>query len=101
MYVSGLPTQLPPEEETALRFDLLILQLQLAFLEQAKRFETLRDKVIEIGTQLEAKTAIPMVNAKLHLILEIQTEDYWQGITLTMMEELRRDTAQTGAVYRP
>lgn len=89
-YVSGLPTQLPEEKETAKRFDLLILQLQLALIEGAKRFERLRDQVIKLAGQLETKTAIPMVNAQIELILEIQEERYWQGITLKMLEEIRQ-----------
>ena len=88
-HVSGLPTQLPEEDETAKRFDLMILQLQLALLEGAKWFKNGRDKVIKLAGQLESKTAIPMVNAQLPFILEIQEEDYWEGVSLKMLEEIR------------
>jgi type I restriction enzyme R subunit len=88
-HVSGLPTQLPEEDETALRFDLLILELQLALLERARRFERLREQVIELANQLESKTAIPMVNAQIAFIQEVQTASFWEGITLKMLEELR------------
>jgi type I restriction enzyme, R subunit len=89
-YVSGLPTQQPEEEETAKRFDLLILQLQLAHLEAAPRFFTLRDKIIDIAANLETKTGIPKVHAQLAFIQAVQTESYWAGITLPMLEALRQ-----------
>jgi len=89
MRLSSLPTQLPEEKETAKRFDLMILQLQLALIEGAKRFETLQDQVIEIASQLETKTTIPMVKAQLELILEIQEETFWDSVTLPMLEDIR------------
>ncbi len=89
-YVSGLPSTLPNEEETAKRFDLMVLDLQLAYLEGATRFNTLRDKIIDIAENLETKTAIPKVNVQLVFIHEIQTETFWEGITLPLMEEIRK-----------
>ena len=88
-YVSGLPTQLPEEDETIKRFDHLILQLQLAKLEGAATFTTLRDKVIEFAANLETKSNIPKVNYQLAFIQEIQTEDFWERITLPLLEEIR------------
>jgi type I restriction enzyme, R subunit len=89
IHLSDLPTQLPEEQETAKRFDLIVMQLQLALLEGAKRFERLRDQVVGLAHQLETKTMIPMVNTQLELILEIQDERYWEDITLRMLEEIR------------
>lgn len=89
-YVSGLPSTLPNEEETAKRFDLMVLDMQLAHLEGAVRFNTLRDKVIDIAENLETKIAIPKVNAQLAFIHDIQTEIFWEGITLPLMEEIRK-----------
>ena len=89
-YVSGLPSTQNDEDESAKRFDLLVLDLQLAHLEGANRFNTQRDKIIELAANLESKTAIPLVNARLAFIQEIQTETFWVGITLPLMEEIRR-----------
>ena len=89
-YVSGLPSTQPTEEETAKRFDLMVLDMQLAHLEGAARFNTLRDKIIDIAANLETKTAIPNVNAQLVFIHEIQTEIFWEGITLPIMEDIRK-----------
>lgn len=96
-YVSGLPTQLQAEDETAKRFDLLLLHLQLAHLEQAPVFARLRDTLIDLAANLETKTAIPAVNAVLPLLQAIQTEPYWQHVTLPALETIRthlRDLVQ-------
>ncbi len=88
-HVSGLPTQLPTEDETAKRFDHLILQMQLAQLEGAATFNTLRDKVIELANNLESKSAIPRVNAQLAFIQEIQTEAFGRRSHCPLMEDVR------------
>jgi type I restriction enzyme R subunit len=88
-YVSGLPTQLPEDEETAKRFDHLILQLQLAHLDGGNSFFALRDRVIETAVNLETKTGIPRVYAQLAFIQDVQTEAFWEGITLPLLEEIR------------
>ena len=49
-----------------------------------------RDRIIEIASELETKDSIPTVKAELPLIVEVQTEDYWRGITLPLIEHLRK-----------
>nr|WP_232279022.1 type I restriction-modification enzyme R subunit C-terminal domain-containing protein [Geotalea uraniireducens] len=89
LHLAGLPAELPQEDETAKRFDLLLLNLQLALLEKSGSFARYRDKVMEIAARLEGKGTIPMVAQQMELILELQTEGYWAGITLPMLEEVR------------
>jgi type I restriction enzyme R subunit len=88
--LAGLPSELDPEREDAKRFDLLMLRLQLAVLRHEHRFEGLRDEVRAIAGRLEEKAAIPMVQAQLAFIHEIQTEEWWQDVTLPMLESVRR-----------
>jgi type I restriction enzyme R subunit len=88
--VAGLPTQLDPENEEAKRFDLLALNLQLALLQQGPGFERLRDKVKEIAGLLEEKDAIPMVREQMALIQDVQTDEWWQDVTVPMLEAMRR-----------
>jgi type I restriction enzyme R subunit len=88
--ISGLPTEMPKEEETAKRFDHLILSLQLALVEKTPNFESLKNKIKDIASSLEEKTSIPKVNEQLELILEIQTDRYWQDVTLPMLENVRK-----------
>ncbi len=89
-YVSGLPSTQNDGQELAKRFDLLVLDLQLAHLEGAARFNTRRDKIIDLAANLESKTNIPRVNAQLGFIQQLQTESFWEGITLPLMEKIRQ-----------
>lgn len=89
LHLAGLPAELHQEDETAKRFDLLLLNLQLALLEKSSSFARNRDKVMEIAARLEGKGTIPMVAQQMELILDLQTEGWWGGITLPLLEEVR------------
>jgi type I restriction enzyme R subunit len=88
--VAGLPSELEAEAEEAKRFDLLLLNLQLARLRSKPGFERLRDQVKEIAGLLEEKSAIPMVREQMALIQEVQTDEWWQDVTTPMLETVRR-----------
>jgi type I restriction enzyme, R subunit len=88
--VAGLPSELVDEDQEAKQFDLLILRLQLGLLRHEKSFTRWSEEVREIAGALEEKAAIPMVRAELELIIEVQTDDYWQDITTAMLEDVRR-----------
>ena len=88
--VAGLPTELDPENEEAKRFDLLALHLQLTLLRTEPGFARLRDRVKEIAGLLEEKAAIPMVREQMPLILDVQTDEWWQDVTVPMLEVMRR-----------
>ncbi|MHB1798478.1 MAG: DEAD/DEAH box helicase family protein [Vulcanimicrobiaceae bacterium] len=88
--VAGLPTELDPEGEEAKRFDLLALNLQLAMLRSEPGFARLRDQVKELAGLLEEKAAIPMVREQMALIQDVQTDAWWQDVTVPMLEGMRR-----------
>nr|WP_255350340.1 DEAD/DEAH box helicase family protein [Methanosarcina sp. 2.H.A.1B.4] len=88
--VAGLPSELQPEAEEAKRFDLLVLNLQLALLRAEPAFERLRNQVKDIAGLLEEKSAIPMVRDQMALILDVQTDEWWENVTTPMLETLRR-----------
>jgi len=88
--VAGLPSELEAEEEEAKRFDLLMLNLQLAVLRSEPAFARLRDQVKGIAGLLEEKASIPMVREQLTLIHELQTEEWWQDVTVPMLENVRK-----------
>ncbi len=69
---------------------MLILNLQLALLRIKPAFARLRDQVKAIAGLLEEKSSIPIVQQQLELILEIQTDDWWQDVTTPMLENARR-----------
>jgi type I restriction enzyme R subunit len=88
--IAGLPAQIEPEAEEIKRFDILILKLQLAILRSHSSFTRLRDQVRAIANLLEQKSSIPLVQAQLELIQEIQTDEWWQDVTLPMLEVVRK-----------
>lgn len=88
--VAGLPSETEAEEEEAKRFDLLMLNLQLAVLRIDPGFTKWRGVVMEIARLLEEQAAIPMVRDQLELIEELQSEEWWQDVTVPMLEAARK-----------
>jgi len=88
--VAGLPSELVDDDQDAKQFDLLILRLQLSVLRAGSGFETMRDRVRSIAGLLEEKSSIPMVRAQMVLIQEVQSDEFWQDITISLLEKVRR-----------
>jgi type I restriction enzyme R subunit len=88
--LAPLPNELPAEEEDAKRFDSLMLRLQLARLQGDHRFVRLAEQLRQIAALLEEKKNIPMIRAELQLILEIQSDEWWQDTTVAMFENVRK-----------
>jgi type I restriction enzyme R subunit len=88
--VAGLPSSLADDDTAAKQFDLLILRTQLAVLRTAKHLLRLRRQIVEICNVLEGLSNIPAVAKQLALIQEIQTDEYWQGVTAPILEIARR-----------
>lgn len=88
--IAGLPAQIEPEAEEIKRFDILILKLQLAILRSHSSFTRLSDQVKAIANLLEQKSSIPLVQAQLELIQDIQTDEWWQDVTLPILETVRK-----------
>src|SRR3984957_6865163 len=88
--VAGLPSELIDEDQEAKQFDLMMLRLQLGILRHEKSFAKGSESVREIAGALEEKTSIPMVRAELELIIEIQTDEFWQDVTTAMLEDVRK-----------
>jgi type I restriction enzyme R subunit len=87
--VAKLPTQLDPEHEDAKRFDVIVLNAQLAVL-RAEPFERQRQVVMKIAAALEEQQAIPAIAQHLELIQEIQVDEWWIDVTYSMLEQVRR-----------
>jgi type I restriction enzyme, R subunit len=88
--VAGLPSEIASESEEAKRFDLLVLNIQMARLRSEPAFERLRDQVKRIAGLLEEKSAIPMVREQMSLIQDLQSDEWWQDVTIPMLERVRR-----------
>ena len=88
--LAGLPSEMEAEDEEAKRFDLLMLDLQLAVLRAEPGFERLRDQVRAIAGLLEEKSSIPMVRDQMPLIQDLQTDEWWQDVTTVDLEDVRK-----------
>lgn len=90
-HIARLPNELESETLEAKLFDMLCYNIELAILEKnTKAIQVYANKVIEIASKLETKENIPVVAAQIVLIQDIQTVAYWKGITLPMVEAMRK-----------
>ncbi|RKT90047.1 type I restriction enzyme, R subunit [Saccharopolyspora antimicrobica] len=92
-HLAGLPTAFREADdngEEAKRFDLLALRLQLACLHGDPGYDRLRDQVREIASALLDQTTIPAIKAQQVLLDEISGDEWWQDVTLPMLENMRR-----------
>jgi type I restriction enzyme R subunit len=89
-HVAGLPSEVTDEDLAAKQFDLLVYRTELALLRADPSFAGLRGKITETASLLEELPNVPMVAAEMAVILEIQTDNFWEDITLPMLETVRR-----------
>ncbi|MFY7778815.1 MAG: DEAD/DEAH box helicase family protein, partial [Elstera sp.] len=88
--IAGLPTALVDDDSAAKQFDLILLNGQLALLRGEASFARCKEKVMAIAAQLETLGNVPMVAAAMGLILEVQTDEFWQDIDAWSLEQMRR-----------
>jgi type I restriction enzyme R subunit len=88
--VAGLPTALLDNDEDAKRFDLLVLRTQLSILQASADFASLRERIQNIASALEEQEAIPAIQAQMVLIQAIAGDEWWQDVTVVMLEVVRK-----------
>ncbi|MBE0549247.1 MAG: DEAD/DEAH box helicase family protein [Rubrivivax sp.] len=89
-HIASLPTELVDADEEAKRFDLLVLRTQLAILQAAPGFGALRDQIRAIASALEEQEAVPAIQAEMVLIQAIAGDEWWNDVTLGMLENARK-----------
>ncbi len=88
--VAGLPSEMAAEEIESRLFDLMALRMQLATVEHdVSGFEKDRKKAVEIAMLLEEKSAVPAVKAQLGYLQAMQETEFWVGIDIAGLEEMR------------
>lgn len=95
--IAPLPSARGFGTEEAKRFDLLMFSLQLALLKGSKRFGALKKQLMDIASALESQTGIPSIAHQAELIEEIQTDQWWEGVIVPVLEFVRlrlRDLVQ-------
>lgn len=78
------------DNETARRFDLIIVRMQSALLNgDAKGMESDRRRVMTVARALFPKTAIPSVKKQEPLLRNLQENEWWAEVTLSRLETVR------------
>lgn len=88
--LAGLPSALTDDDEEAKRFDMLVLRAQLAVLQAKPEFAALRERIQRIAIELEGQMAIPAIKAEASLIQALTSDEWWEGVTVPMLETVRR-----------
>ena len=89
-HVSGLPSAVRDDDEDAKRFDLLLIRTQLARARDDLGFARLRDQVRSLADALSELGSIPDVRRRMVLIERVAGEEWWEHVTLPMLEQARQ-----------
>ncbi len=90
-HLSGLPAIADNDDEAAKRFDLIVLNLQLALLFNSNKQNNLIRRIGTVGMLLMKKKNIPAVNQQIQTIKAVQTDEFWQSVSIKRLEEIRLD----------
>jgi type I restriction enzyme, R subunit len=97
VHLSALPSAVRDDDEDAKRFDMLMLRTQLCMLHAEPGMQRLASAVRALAEGLLEKSNVPIVKAQLVLIEAIASEEWWQDVTLPMLEQARRNLR--GLIY--
>ncbi len=86
-----LPSSASADDEQVKRFDVVVLQRQLAQLESDDTVAARTRSVMQqVAAHLLEKQTIPQVAAATELLQDVAGDDWWEGVTLAMLEQARR-----------
>jgi type I restriction enzyme, R subunit len=97
LHLSALPSAVRDDDEDAKRFDMLMLRTQLCMLHAEPGMARLSDAVRSLADALLGLGNIPAVSKHLVLIEAVASEEWWQDVTLPMLEQARRNLR--GLIY--
>jgi type I restriction enzyme, R subunit len=78
-------------DELAIRFDLLMLNLEIAFLNNDRSQANYINQLKSISRSLLRKTSIPMVNAKVETIRMLISDEFWSNVNVMALERAREE----------
>jgi type I restriction enzyme, R subunit len=90
IHLSALPSNVRDDDEDAKRFDMLMLRTQLCMLHAEPGMRRLSSAVRALADALLGLGNIPAVSKHLVLIEAVASEEWWQDVTMLMLEQARR-----------
>ncbi len=99
--VAGLPTAYEDDNLSAKQFDLLVLTAMLHLLRGESDFTRFQTSIRRLASDLEDLANIPLVKAKIALIAEIQTDEFWQDISVEALEMVRKSLRDLVQLIEP
>jgi type I restriction enzyme R subunit len=88
-FIAPLPSELDIGDEDAKRWDYLLMRAEVALLDGTKDFLTHQAAIQEAAEDLLGRASIPEVKKVLTLLQAVASSEYWQDITMDMLEEIR------------
>ncbi|MCF0184591.1 MAG: DEAD/DEAH box helicase family protein, partial [Bacteroidaceae bacterium] len=79
------------EDVDALKFDAIVLRIQLSCVDETARASIAQKCVIGIAQTLNTMTTIPQIRAKRQVIKEVLTETFWQTKDIHSLERIRTE----------
>ncbi len=89
--IGPLPSTVGDSDELAKRFDLMVLQGQLSLLYADDTFARRQAAIHDIADGLLEQLTIPKVREQEALLRDVAGDEWWQDITLPMLEHARRE----------
>lgn len=77
------------DDESAKRFDLLMLNIELSKIDATKQCTHFIKNVVSIAQTLSTKAAIPQVMEKMEYVNMVLSEDFWEKASLNELERVR------------
>ena len=78
------------DDEFARRFDILLLNYQLALISGSHSTDGYMNRISDIaGSLLKKKNTIPAIGVQEDLLKEIKTDVFWQAVTVNRLDEVR------------
>ena len=88
--LAGLPSQVEDDDVDAKLFDLRLLRMQLAQVQDdPAQFEKDRKTVVQIAEALEEKDTVPAVRDQLNYLRQLQEIEFWEGVDIARLEDMR------------
>jgi type I restriction enzyme R subunit len=88
-HLSHLESGASGDEELARRFDILVLNLQIARLRDRPSARNMIINIVGTAQVLQKKTTIPEIVENLPLIKDIQKDDFWENANTKSIENVR------------